>query len=1349
MVTINTIANPAVKAYSTQTAAAKAATAPAASSPSVVVSLSTQAAAPVQAAASAPPVPMVAQGQGLGARVITISNYNPSNQLTIYDGTTVVYDSTVSGSQPFTGPVINGRNAQFTLTQANIVDPFFNTAATPPTYSPQFTVKFTNSAGVSSKPSGSMRNPIPIYDVTSNTNVKRYKDVLADPTLLPAAGFNQIGIVDNGVAISRNFSTLLDMVQDNSAGGGLPQAVTGLRYSELIRPTLNLGVNDILKGDGLKIGAGAAAGKPYFYAITSASMGANPAFIQPTENFTLDEAITLSTDTVKLMRTMNVDLTADDISPANAGVLAEKIAKLNTLFATEGKLPAGQNSKFKINITSTLSDVQANIDVLGRLTRIDKITLASDPAQNVVQNGGATSANSVDQVGFSARADILANPNNPQRSLLDVTLVGNGKLNIGDTVVINGGTSAKIVGFDTATGGIGRYVLDQNYPPVTGATVLSTISSAVPLTITADQYKFNKSVLNAIGNNYQLHLSGVKASEASLMFKDPHVLDFAVEDSMANVLANATALNKIPKNFTLAIKDTVKNVVASSSNLGNLTKPYTLNITDASLDKVLQNSNVLGKLKVSYNLRDQTSEIISHADDLVKFTKNVTVAKSLSNWQNSAVVDTAVTPVAPAPSPFKISLTTPTGSPQLISVVEGSAPIDQILIDVPDSNSVSNYYSGVTVDKNNNLMQKGRVIGALVKTTVNNQSVSTYSLKLDVNGVPIATPTGQLAAGTVAGTSTFNWQPPSTFVPTDGKHNYQMIADPAVPASDTNFGIKVNGLTTTGSATIARSFTLNVISASVGGSNGLAQRYTTADPSFYMIHDSESALAHLDLLAPSPFATLLASGRLLGAISADGAPQGLSSAVPPLPPSISVPRSLNAATGHLDATLIPIIGYDRAEISNDGIVAKFKNGLTLNGVKWTDAPVLDAQSNVAEMVINSPISSIYNPATGIDNTAIMKSISKVLKINVQIDKDTTAAQITNLNGVSSVPGRAITVPTTATRSTPPVATDPVTIPGAVTGTILDPDVTINGVPIFKNYNENLHVYFDPNSPPVDVLQDLTTNGLLPLKSAQDKIKTVQDVIDAINTAVVHYKDYLKTHESEPGADQSYKNVDLTATFDPISGGVILYSQTTPTINAIDHNNIMAFTGLNFGTVSRPTGATGAISLAGVPVGTAPKGQATGQALITVKSSAGAVLAQNSVNLSLGNNADKNITTIINAINKAFNYSSSNSTYVLRATSDGTLNGGVKLSSVAGDQITVDYPNDLTNVLGVQFGSISKYLQISTLDASVLAPPDIQTALSTFANNFVLNVIDTQSNISANQLAIDIAGRGQAKITLQN
>ena len=1442
MVTISTITNKVAATYSAPTVAAKPAASASASvsAPAVTVSLSSVSlAAPAQASAAAsgkPAMPVAKQGVGQGARIITISNYNPANTVRIYDGATDVTNA-------FNPPVVTGNTAQFSLKQANIVDPFFrsvaagpyNTPAAVPSYTPQFTVTFTNANG-SSPASASMRNAVPAYDLTASANVQKYSGAAATTV------FNQLPIVDSGTAISKNFSTLLDMTQDMTQTTGLSRAITGIRYTEMNRPTLSLSPTDILKGDALKIASGASAGKPYFYSITSATSGLNPVAIQATGNFTLADAVSLSPDTVKLIKGMTIDVSASDLSPSNAPQLAEKIAKLNSLFATEGTVGSGQISKFKLNITAAVSDVQSNIDVLGRLKRLDKISLVSDTDPSVA------------------------------------------------------------------------------------------MPSTTPFAITADQYKFNKNVLAAMGTNYQLHLSGVKAVDASLMYKDPHVLDFTVEDKMSNVLANAAALNKIPKNFTLSIKDTINNVVAYSSNLGTLTKPYTLNITDASLDKVLQNSSVLSKLKVSYNLRDKTSEVISHADDLAKFTNSVTLAQSLSNWAGGPVLQTnpaamvgniqtdntqtppvttltvssqvsgtlkvgsvlsgggvadgtvitgiinASTPpytytVSPAQTvldqagvdvsmtantpadfsatadiianasdpahsllrvtqlgygqlevgstitmsgggtakiiglgtgtgglgtyvldqnltasgvaisgtttvrsatanaPFAISITQaykrdtsgnlvdelnpngtvktpkPVAIAQMVSVVEGSSAVDQVVIDAPDSNGVSNYYSGITIDKNNNLIQNGRVVGSLLKVKSGNQLISQYTINKDANGVPVATPSGQMATD-ASGNPSFNWVPPSTFVPTDGAHNYQLVADPPAYAgvagagADT-FGLKINDQMTTRNTTLARSFTINVVSASVGGSNGLPPRYSSADPSFYMIHDSESALAHLDLSAASPFATLLASGRLLGAISADGKPKGLSTGTPPQAPSIAIPGQLDA-NGKLNATLIPIIGYDQTVISNDGITAKFKNGLTLNGVTWGDAPVLDSQSNVSELVINSPISSIYNPAANIDNTAIMKSISKVLRINVQIDKNTTAAQITSLQGVSSVPGKAIAG---ATRSTPPLAADPavvnlptLSIPNQNVS-ILDPNVTINGIPIFKNYDATTHSYFDPNSPPAGVP--------LPVLSMQAKIKTVQDVIDTINQAVANYKDYLKYGESAAGADQSYQNVDLTVTFDALSGGVTLYSKSTPTINVVDQDNIMAYTGLNFGTVSRVQNASGVITLTGMPLTNAPAGQAGGVVVIDVKDSQTGAVSSHSINLNLGNNAQKNITSIVNAINTAFGYTSSNNNFLLRATSDGTLNGGVKLTSAGGDQITVSYPNDLSNVLGVQFGSISKYLQVSTLDASVLAPPDIQNALATFQNNFVLTVTDTQSNITANQQAIDYAGRNQAKVTIQN
>ena len=1207
MVTINPLTNPLLSAYSSPKVSGQPVQTPTTIAPAVSVSLSAKVTALQSAVVKgSPPMPVVKQGVGMGALTLTISNYNAANTVHIYNAGVEMDLSN------FTKRLINGNTMQYTLKQGNIVDasPLGVTTATA---TPQFTVQVNNAVGMSPL-SGVMTNPLPVYDVTADINVAKYKLAVDNPTIIPN-GFQPIPpIVDNGAALSRNFSTLLDMTQDFTSADppGPPAAITGLRYVEMLRPTLTLSPTDILKGDALKIQSGNAVGKPYFYSVTSATTGLNPVSLMSTGEFTLSDAITLSPDTIKLMKGMTVKVEPDDLSAANAPQLAEKIAKLNALFATEGQLGAGQVSKFKLNIRAAAGDVQANIDVLGRLTRLNKISLVSNLDQSVA------------------------------------------------------------------------------LPPTT------------PFSITADQYRLNKNVLNAIGTNYQLHLSGVKAVDAITMQKDSHVLDFSVEDKLSNVLANAATLNKIPKNFTLAIKDTINNVVSYSSNLGSVTKPYTLNIIDASLDKVLQNSSVLGKLKVSYNLRDKTSEVIAHADDLVKFTKNVTIAQSLSNWENSSVSITSATVPAPTPavSPFAIYMTPPAKA-QMVKIVEGSAPVDQILVQ-PDGT----FYSGLTIDKNNNIVQNGYIVGVVTKTGTGSQAVSNYILNTPTSGGALASSNGSMSG------ASFFWKPPSTFVPTDGKHTYQVVADPPIGSTDKTFGIKINDQMTSSSPDLSRSFTLSVISATVGGSTGLAQRYSSADTNFYMLHDSASALAHLDMSAASPFPALVNSGRLLGAISADGQPQA-SSGDPLQPPQLTVPLSLDA-DNNLRTLNLPVIGYDQVTVSNDGIVAKFNNSLTLNGVAWKDAPVLDQQPSVAEMVINSPISSIYNEATGVDNTQTLKSISKVLKINVQleskksdgtaIDSATIVNQLKQLYGITSVPGAIVN------------ETDALTFPAP------NPNLIINGIPIFQTY-------------------DSTTHQLVPYdaQNATPPIATVADLVTAINNGVQAFKDYMEYNEK--GSDPSYLNIDLHAEIDSATHRLVLRSQTTPTISVKDPNNIMAYTGLTFGTITRVQDGT--ISLSGQPVASVPNGQASGNIAITVDG------VTKSVFVSLGNNAQKNITAMIDAINKAFNYSSASSTYLLRATSDGTLNGGVKLSSASGNQITVSYPNDLTAALPLPFGSTSKYLQVTTTDASVLAPPDIQLALAGMTNNFVLNVIDTKANIATNQQAIDSAGRGQAKITYQN
>jgi len=192
MVSIPTITNKVATTYSAPVVAAKpaASTNTSASAPAVTVSLSSvKQAAPALAAAAIsgkPAMPVAKQGVGQGARIITISNYNPANTVTIYDGATDV-------TSAFNPPVVTGNTAQFILKQANIVDPFFqtvaaspyNTPAAVPSYTPQFTVTFTNAIGASPA-SASMRNPVPAYDLTADANVK---NISLRPQLRPSTKF--------------------------------------------------------------------------------------------------------------------------------------------------------------------------------------------------------------------------------------------------------------------------------------------------------------------------------------------------------------------------------------------------------------------------------------------------------------------------------------------------------------------------------------------------------------------------------------------------------------------------------------------------------------------------------------------------------------------------------------------------------------------------------------------------------------------------------------------------------------------------------------------------------------------------------------------------------------------------------------------------------------------------------------------------------------------------------------------------------------------------------------------------------------------------------------------------------
>ena len=452
-------------------------------------------------------------------------------------------------------------------------------------------------------------------------------------------------------------------------------------------------------------------------------------------------------------------------------------------------------------------------------------------------------------------------------------------------------------------------------------------------------------------------------------------------------------------------------------------------------------------------------------------------------------------------------------------------------------------------------------------------------------------------------------------------------------------------------------------------------------------------------------------------------------------------------------------------ISNDGISVQTTSGMTLSGVKWGDAQFADASNNVKQILINSPIDTIYkstDPST-FTHVDVLKSISKVLKVNILVDSNTTSDQIDMLQGISDVPGV------------------PVIAPSAI-----DANLSINGVPVTIPAGSDL-----------------------------------QTVMDTINTAVDTYNQQITAHNLVLRTPESL--VDIHAELDAAGTGVVLYSNATSAIEVKDLSNISAFTGLNFGVsgarvngvpITAPTGSIkGTISLDSGLVATttattsptvALKPGATTQADVTftaLKSGASVTLAgltfkanvdltkeqvasafadiadgtvantitpavdgvfsgtmtgwstgaatnemvgysatraPSLIDLTLGRDASKNMAAIVKAINDA--------NLGIKATSDGTVAGGVSLTSNDQTPISVSYPGDMSNALGLKMGLTSKVLQFDCSDAYVL--PTLKDSFSNLRNFFTLNVIDSQANIDANRAALDQAARNNVMLTIK-
>ena len=443
-------------------------------------------------------------------------------------------------------------------------------------------------------------------------------------------------------------------------------------------------------------------------------------------------------------------------------------------------------------------------------------------------------------------------------------------------------------------------------------------------------------------------------------------------------------------------------------------------------------------------------------------------------------------------------------------------------------------------------------------------------------------------------------------------------------------------------------------------------------------------------------------------------------------------------------------------ISNDGISVLTNSGMTVSGVTWDDARFADSSNNVKQIQINSPIDTIYkssDPAT-FGHVDVLKSISKVLRVNIQLNSNTTADQIDMLDGISDVPGVPVLAPSD-----------------------VDANLMINGVPVMIPAGQTLTQintiinaavadYNQKHSTQVDIHAKLNTDGPgIVLYSNSTSAIEVKDMSDITAFTGLNF-----------GASAARINgVPMAAPTGSIKGSIRLESgQTVP---------VASTTGTSSPAVSVKTGGTRqadvtfaalkagtSVTLAGLTfkanvdltqqeVASAFANIAEGTASTAITTSVNGVFSgamsgwetgagtnglvvytgrPSLINLTLGRDIATNMANIVSAIN--------NANLGIKATTDGTAVGGVTLLSDNQTPINVSYPADMSNALGLKFGITSKVLQFDCSDA--YAVPALKDSLKILRNFFTLNVIDTQANIDANRAALNVAARNNVMLTIK-
>ena len=292
-----------------------------------------------------------------------------------------------------------------------------------------------------------------------------------------------------------------------------------------------------------------------------------------------------------------------------------------------------------IAVQDSAANVQAALDSLqGNATKISGITLTDLGKPTLVITGNQFNNDAVVLGKISTAYNLAITAATAANILADsVALITFGSklpsltVAISDTAVNIQGALDHLQAFQAFTGQISGISLTDSGTPT--------------LFITAAQFAHDGAVLGMIATPYGLGISGETAANAGADLKNSHVVAVGVLDSVANVLANATALAALgSKLSSLTISDSASNVLAALDSLQGMSGIISgITLTDSGIPVLAMTATqfardgaVLGKISSSYSMSlSGASAANVAADALNSHVTAIAVLDSAANVQTA------------------------------------------------------------------------------------------------------------------------------------------------------------------------------------------------------------------------------------------------------------------------------------------------------------------------------------------------------------------------------------------------------------------------------------------------------------------------------------------------------------------------------------------------------------------------------------------------------------------------------------------------------------------------------------------------------------------------------------------